>query len=475
TLPLVLVGGVVLAVALGLVTQDWGDGASSPEGAQAAGAVVEVSPVALDMEQALAEHIASAQAIVARGLTQDPSDPWVRRDVGTELLGEGAYPAAARIFQGLSEERPEDHEVRVLTARALAGMGEYKGARELLLAGLVVAPEHEETTRAFQDMIKEDPNLHPPVMTLGVDMQIDTMRKLGGGRSVSMRLVRDGETRYAFKPSQLQWEEGWRAEIAAYLLCEVLPCRFKVPKNIPLRISKQDFERLYLKNTPKQRLYAERFEELLWVVEPGPDGVEREYLYGTAKEWVPKFVDWPIEYTDIWSPWLKANAQRWVLRQKLNQAIWNLRKVQDGRYYRLILSQRAESTTREIAHQLSDILVFDYLTNNFDRFSQREEFYGVNNQFRAGTFVSLDNGAAFYGTEQLRTKQRFELTERFSRHMVAALRAIDPESMGPVFFPDPSEKAKRRLEIFWKRRDAAIARVDRLVERHGAPKVLYFP
>jgi hypothetical protein len=129
---------------------------------------------------------------------------------------------------------------------------------------------------------------------------------------------------------------------------------------------------------------------------------------------------------------------------------------------------------RDVARQLSSILVFDYLTQNWDRFSTSSKYYGVNNQFADGRFISLDNGAAFYDEPMPDVGPRFEKTSRFSRSMIVAVRALEPEAVDAVLFPNADRIDKRRLELFWKQRDKLLARVDKLVEKYGEERVYEF-
>src|SRR5699024_2151792 len=128
----------------------------------------------------------------------------------------------------------------------------------------------------------------------------------------------------------------------------------------------------------------------------------------------------------------------------------------NGRYYRPLLEEQGDSSVRDIARGLSGVLTFDYLMQNWDRFSSTEKYYGVNNQFADGVFVSIDNGAAFYAEPITGVDPRFELTSRFSRSMVTAVRALDPAVVNEVLFPDPGFVERRRLRLFWKQRDKML-------------------
>ena len=360
-------------------------------------------------------------------------------------------------------------------ARGYLDGGHVAAARRMVVRAMVEEGVASELQEMFTATIERDDSLNAETVTLGVDESIETIRALGGGWSISFRLTQGGESAYAFKPAQKHWKEGWRAEIAAYRLCRIIACHFTVPRNRPARISKKRFKRLYGKvEDEDQEAYRRRFDDLMWKTEEGPDGKEREYLYGTIKDWVPSFAKWPIEYEDVWRPWLEAGGEEALLEQPLSKALAPLAELGQENFHENILEQRGGATTRSIARQLSTILVFDFLVSNWDRFSTAESYYGVNNQFRDGHFVSIDNGAAFPAHHFRVVARRLEPVTRFSRSTVASVRALRPEVVDPVLFPDPSSKERSRLEVFWRQRDRFLDLVNGMVAEYGRQRVLYF-
>ncbi|MGM0556405.1 MAG: hypothetical protein ACQEVA_08520 [Myxococcota bacterium] len=403
-----------------------------------------------------------------------------------EVTDEATRPATPPAPGPSIDEKPADPFAAARAAVAdaaaparivnsLANAGHYKAARHLAIDTWAADRDAPGLQAAFDRAITEDPALHPDVATLGDDVAIDRVFALGGGRSISFRMTNGGQTLYAFKPEQKEWGRGWRAELAAYLLCEVVVCQFEIPENRPARISRERFEKLYgLVETYRQTRYAERFDDLRWRKERGPDGEEREYLYGVLEAWVPEFVDWPIEYTSIWEDWLDVRYHPGVLEEPLVEELTPLQEKDNSSAYSSILSERGDATTRDVARQLSSMLLFDFLTSNWDRFSDVEAYYGVNNQFADGRFISLDLGAAFFDERINKVASRFDLVTRFSARTVASVRALSPEVLNPVLFPDPTSKEKYRLALFWTQHDEAVQRVDALIEKYGRDRVLEF-
>ena len=441
--------------------------------------------VLLPRERAMRQALRGAKTVVHLSSDQDFLAPPRPEAAITSLLKDDRAGAAALACAALWEEptrrRPP---LGARCAEAAIQAGRYASARRFAIdthamlsrGGALDEPALVAISALYDRAIVQDEALHPETLTLRQDVHLDVARALGGGKSISLKFELDGETRYAFKPSQLDWTLGWRAEVAADLLCQAIQCHFNVPSSAPSRISREAFEELYGRHrSTRQSDYAETFaEHLLWVREPGEDGVERDYLYGVLKAWMPSFVDFPLEYGDLWDGWLDASIEPSELDRDLSDALSALKYRQQGRYYAPILAERRGASTRSVARGLSDVLLFDYLTSNWDRYSGVETYYGVNNQFDEGAFLSLDNGAAFHVLTLSKVEQRFEPVTRFSRATISALRMIRPESLNDVLFPEPDADARQRLAVFWRQRDRLLKRVDALIEEHGEEAVLYF-
>lgn len=419
-----------------------------------------------------------AKTTIHLAALRDSSSPSARHQLAAELFEDGRDAKALELVEGLWTSGQREPAVGLLYAKLLIKSERYAAARTVALDVLARVGQHAELAAVFNQAIREDRGLRPPVVTLTQESgHADTIYALGGGKSVSLRFSRDGRAVYAFKPAQVTWREGWQAEVASYTLCEVLQCRFQIPSNRIAKISVQDFDALFDRvNTERQARYREeRFGELVWVREQGPDGQVRPYLYGTLKAWVPGFVNWPLEYTEHWKPWLSVETSMAALeRERLKDAIESLRNLQGGRFYRDILRERESADVVEIAGQLSELLTFDFVTTNWDRFSAVEAYYGVNNQFAQGRFVSIDNGAAFHTQPMQRVNELLPSLQRFSRRQIAALRAIEPQSLDVLLFPLQTEESSQRLKVFWQQRDALLAHVDALVKAHGEALVLAF-
>ena len=446
------------------------------------GAVGVAAPVMISISHASAQASARAQAstLVMLAARQDWRARSRKLEVARELLESGKPGRAAKVFALVWEDEPGARDARLARdfSQALVGASEFQAARQIAMEGGVLTDDEQQLGALgalWREAAQRDPALHPEVQDIVPDEEIDEIRALGGGKSLSFKMRRAGENLYAFKPAQFEWAEGWRAEVASYLLCEAIPCNFEVPQSLPARITRADFETLYGRHTSsKQRDYKKRFGELTWVTETAPDGTQHEVMYGVLKAWVPGFAEWPIEYTDIWQPLLDSTASQELLERDFTRTFRRIKFRQQNKYWPAIINTRGHTSVKQVASGISSLLLFDFLTSNWDRFSQIEAYYGVNNHFREGRFLSLDNGAAFHLQPMQFVAQRFALTTRFSERMVLGIRWMSPEVFNEILFPQASSEGNLRLDVFWAQRKSALATIDALLAQHPPASVLAF-
>jgi hypothetical protein len=129
------------------------------------------------------------------------------------------------------------------------------------------------------------------------------------------------------------------------------------------------------------------------------------------------------------------------------------------------------------AEQVSTMIVFDYLTGNWDRWSGGN----VGTDATGKSVLYIDNDGAFFDPPPAAplAKQRSLLADdaRFSKRFVAALRALDPEAARDAMGEDaPGEPllAPRILAGLEERRRVALGIIDARVAKDGEDKVLVF-
>lgn len=248
-----------------------------------------------------------------------------------------------------------------------------------------------------------------------------------GSTSVNLHLHLAGGIDAAWKPRTTTHGETYRAEIAAYRLNRLLGMN-RVPPAVSRIIP-----RAQLRLAPTSPVVFER------------DNTAR----GAAIYWVPvlrdSLIDRPREI-ERWSAWLRQ-----------------------GR------TIPAEQRVR--AEEISSLLVFDFLTGNWDRWS------GSNVPMDAdGHLIYRDNNGGFEEpfVEGLLQRGMFWLrrAQRFSRSVIERARAMTDASIRAEMALDPDRAhpplTDAQIRSLLRRRDALIQYVDGLSRRHGEANVLAF-
>lgn len=328
-----------------------------------------------------------------------------------------------------------------------------------------------ENTRAMRYRAYfENRKFIEPVVEMTEDI-CDEIAPLGGGSTLTFKCRLRGENAGAIKPLQSRKQSNYKSEIAAYRLCGLLSCDFKIPWNRPIRIEKSLFNTLYQRaKSSKRDVYRREFGDLTWTTADGG-----QYLYATLKDWVPDFTGFPIEATRLWKSWL--SQERYVEKfDPFQEALSPIRKYAFlPKRYEALMRQSKGMTTEALASEISQVLTFDYLIGNWDRFSGVQKWWGINCQYKDGHIISIDNGAGFgYGTNE-RVVERFMMVERFSAHFIERLRSLDEQETLSLLYPDATAGDIKSFNQFWKMRELALSRVDKLIDRYGEARVLSFP
>jgi hypothetical protein len=248
-----------------------------------------------------------------------------------------------------------------------------------------------------------------------------------GSTSVNFHLRLAGDIDAAWKPRTSTHGETYRAEIAAYRLNRMLGL-----SRVPPAVSR---------SVPRSALH---------LAPTSPVIAERDLtVRGAAIYWVPvlrdSLIDRPREI-ERWSSWLRQGRE-------------------------VPADQRAR------AEEISTLLVFDFLTGNWDRWS------GANVPMdAAGHLIYRDNNGAFEEPFVLGLMQNgmawLRRSQRFSASVIARARALTDASIREEMALDgdpahpPLTEAQRRSLL--RRRDALLVYVDGLIRRHGEAAVLAF-
>jgi hypothetical protein len=124
--------------------------------------------------------------------------------------------------------------------------------------------------------------------------------------------------------------------------------------------------------------------------------------------------------------------------------------------------------------ELSDLILFDYLTQNVDRWGG--DFTNVRTRGPGGPLIYLDNGAGFWlGEQRLGLMEaRLEALQRFRRSTIDAVRALDLDALAKQMRGDPLAPVlnAKQLDGLRRRRQAVVDHVDALIARFGEAAVL---
>ena len=290
------------------------------------------------------------------------------------------------------------------------------------------------------------------------DGSIAEVRKGRGGRSLAFQIVLEDGTRGYFKPKQSFSAAHWYSEVAAYYLDRELGLG-RVPPTTGRVLRWSELKKAAGSDDRVAELQIES------------DGT----LRGAFIWWIPE----PLKRLRMGREW-----ERWIRVQRVLPITPYQRPVD----YRADLNRRPgirEATdphrplakAPDVEHrpaELSDLIVFDYLTQNVDRWGGG--FTNLRTRGAGGPLIFLDNGAGFWlGEQRLGLMEaRLKALQRFRKSTVAAVRALDVGAMAEQMQQDPLAPVlnEKQLDGLRQRRQAVLDHVETLVARFGEAAVL---
>jgi hypothetical protein len=259
-----------------------------------------------------------------------------------------------------------------------------------------------------------------------------------GGSSLSFRVDFADGSRAAFKPAQTNLQTIPRKEVAAYRINRLLGLG-AVPPATPRMVSRADiFSHLHPETVPMlPRIRAET------VFDP------RGNTAGVMMFWVPVIKDSGLD-----TPEGIQQSTRWLTQ-----------------------GQAIPHDKHALAAQLADLLVFDFLTSNPDRYSGGNLLTNED----GSRLLFMDNTLSFFIDPQGNEKTRAALarSQRFSRRLYQALDRISEETL-TLLLARASEGDYEiltgpEIRAVVSRRDYVQKYIDGLVATYGAGEVFYFP
>jgi hypothetical protein len=259
-----------------------------------------------------------------------------------------------------------------------------------------------------------------------------------GGSSLSFRMDLADGSRAAFKPAQTNLQTIPRKEVAAYRLSRLLGLD-AVPPAVPRMFSREElFSHLHPVPVP---LWSRIQNETIF----NPAGKTA----GVMMYWIPVLKDPGLD-----TPEGIMRTTAWLTQ-----------------------GQTIPPSFQSLAAQLSDLVLFDFLISNPDRYSGGNLLTNAD----GSRLLFMDNTMSFFiepeGSEK--TRQVLHRTQRFSARLYTALDRISETSLHRIF----SRVEEGTFEILTPaeiravvaRRDYVRTYVSSLFAVHGQAKVLCFP
>jgi len=293
--------------------------------------------------------------------------------------------------------------------------------------------------------------------------EITEIERGRGGRSMGFRLTLADGTRGYFKPEQEFSGAHWFSELAAYYLDRALGLG-RVPPSIgrslewaPLRRAAGDDRRVNEVNVQADGRVRGAF--IWWIPErliPLRTGVgwERWIRMRGGIELTP--FQRPSEYrSDV-----RRNADLRVAQRAGDTVDFSVLRG-DG-------PRAGPPDTPDRAAELSDLILFDYLTSNVDRWGGNNT--NIRTRGPSGPLIYLDNGAGFWPNAHLSLMEtRLRMVQRFRRSTVAAIRGLNLSRLRELMATDPLAPllSERLVTGIGERAERLVEHVDRTRERFG--------
>jgi hypothetical protein len=277
------------------------------------------------------------------------------------------------------------------------------------------------------------------------DSPIAAVKVNRGGSSLSLRIDFESGGRAACKPNQIHMHSQPRREIAAYRINRLLGLS-SVPPAVGRRFR---VEELTARFKPEAIRDRNRF-----LAEIIPDREDTKTVLGELTWWITQLDPAVVDGFEI-------DSTEGVVTWK--------------RY--LTVGNPIPEASQSIASQISDLLLFDFVINNSDRWSGGN----IKSSLGGTALVFIDNTLSFGGDPNGHTRVRTYLfrSQKFSRRLVERLRGLAEPALEDALTRDidpfPVLLEENEVAAVMKRRELALAYIDDLIKKHGADAVLAFP
>ncbi|MEZ4462541.1 MAG: hypothetical protein R3E66_23005 [bacterium] len=244
---------------------------------------------------------------------------------------------------------------------------------------------------------------------------------------------------------------GDRATLATQTFCENARCGLAFPR------TQQAFLPAAVVDELKLDLKGARRTER--------DGVSG--YQGVVRWVVDDIAQLPLnDLTPVWRRWMRASDED--LDKAVSEYEQEIATAIGAERAAAIVAQTNGTQLRNLVRQISNVLVLDYLTNNFERFDSATDRNAWNLGIKQGKVYSLDDTGAFQPRASTRIKGRFSWAERFDKDVFDSAQNIDRQLLETKMFPDASAAERVTLRVFWKQYDAYMDRIKKETTRPNA-------
>ena len=126
-----------------------------------------------------------------------------------------------------------------------------------------------------------------------------------------------------------------------------------------------------------------------------------------------------------------------------------------------------DTTSVDLARQISSLMVFDFLAGNYQRFARSRKDYGKNLSMKDGRIWSVQSENVFGTRPSKRVKGRIKWVERFSDANVSALSAADIDVLAPNIFPGVTKREADQARLLARQSKELVRRVGALKAKYG--------
>jgi hypothetical protein len=278
--------------------------------------------------------------------------------------------------------------------------------------------------------------------------EIEKVSKGSGGRSLAFKLKFPGGIAGYFKPEQT-FGANWYSEVVSYHLDRELGLG---------RVAPAIGRRIAWKLLAPAAGKDERLGEVV---------IRKGHVRGSVVYWLEDPLT-PVELPAGWESWLRLDTRHEV------SPFQDLARYRRARQ-RGAVAVAAPPIDPRRAGELSDLVVFDYLIGNLDRWSR--DLTNVRTMGPERRLIFLDNANGF----EVRQKpsyvlaQRLKAVQRFRKTTIKAVRALDRDELVARMSSDPLAPLLNdaQLDQLEERRSRLLEHVAALEEAYGSRVVSF--